>query len=239
MAAGKLILLPNLLDDEASIEHSLPPGVADAVRILKGLICESEKAARRYVRRFLSHDAMAALPLRLLNEHTPPAELDALLAPLLRGECWGLLSDAGLPCIADPGADLVGKAKKAGVIVETFPGPSSLLYALQLSGLPSQAFAFHGYLPRESPALEQRIVALERRSREEGASQLFIEAPYRSMKLLGILVQTLQSTTRLCVAASLMTPGERVILQTIGQWRGSGVMLAKEPVVFVVYAGSQ
>jgi 16S rRNA (cytidine1402-2'-O)-methyltransferase len=236
MSVGKLILLPNLLDDGASVERSLPVGVGDALRTLSGLICESEKAARRYLRRFLSHDAMAALPLRLLNEHTPLTELGALLAPMLSGQCWGLVTDAGLSCIADPGANLVALARKSGVVIETLPGPSSILLALQLSGFPAQAFAFHGYLPREQPDLQSKIVALEKRSREENASQLFIEAPYRSMKLLGALLEVLQPTTRLCVAASLTAPSERVASQTVAEWRKSAFALAKEPVVFVVCA---
>ncbi len=236
MSQGKLILLPNLLDEGAEIEASLPPSVALAVRKLQGIIAESEKSARRYVRRFLSHDAMAALPIRLLNEHTPKTDLDALLTPVLKGECWGVLSDAGLSCIADPGADLVALARKAGVAVEAIPGPSSILLALQLSGLPAQRFSFHGYLPKEGAELEQKIVRLEREAREQNASQVFIEAPYRSMKLFTALLQTLQSGTRLCVAASLMSPQERVVSQTIATWRNGTFALGKEPTVFVVWA---
>jgi 16S rRNA (cytidine1402-2'-O)-methyltransferase len=235
MSQGKLILLPNLLDENAPPEHFLVPDIAIAVRSLNGLITEGEKPARKYLRRFLTHDQMAALPLRLLNEHTKPEEIKELLAPIQRGECWGVLSDAGLPCIADPGAELVALARKASIAIETYPGPSSLLYALQLSGLPAQRFAFHGYLPRESPALENAIAALEKRSQVEQASQLFIEAPYRSAKLLATLLATLKPTTRLCVAASLTSPQEKVLQQTVAEWKQRGLELGKEPTVFVVY----
>jgi 16S rRNA (cytidine1402-2'-O)-methyltransferase len=236
MPHGKLILLPNLLDENAPAERFLVPDLANAVRLLNGLITEGEKPARKYLRRFLTHDQMVALPLRLLNEHTKPEELKALLEPLQRGECWGVLSDAGLPCIADPGADLVALARSASIAIETYPGPSSLFYALQLSGFSAQRFAFHGYLPRESPALENAIQALEKRSQMELASQAFIEAPYRSAKLLATLLATLKSTTRLCVAASLTSPEEKVISQTIAHWRQKGLELGKEPAVFVVFA---
>ena len=227
---GKLILLPNLLDENAPIEPFLPPGVATAVRSIQGLIGESEKAARRYLRKFLSHEEMAKIPLRLLNEHTQ--EVSELLEPLLRGEVWGLISDAGLPCLADPGTDLVALANSKGIAVETFAGPSSIIFALQLSGFSGQKFAFHGYLPKEIPQIEQTIRDLEKRSKTE--TQIFIEAPYRSAKLLNLLLATLQPTTRLCVAASLTTGSERVVSQTIAQWRKTPFTLEKEPTVFLI-----
>jgi 16S rRNA (cytidine1402-2'-O)-methyltransferase len=213
--------------------------VADLVRgvhSLQGLIAEGEKPARKYLRRFLNHDQMAALPLRLLNEHTKPEELKALLEPLKRGECWGVLSDAGLPCIADPGAELVSLARKESILIETYPGPSSLLYALQLSGFPAQRFAFHGYLPRESPALEEMIRMLEKRSQAESSSQLFIEAPYRSAKLLATLLSTLKPTTKLCVTASLTSTQEKVVSKSVAEWKQKGLELSKEPAVFVVFS---
>lgn len=229
-----LILLPNVLDEALPHEPFLPVSAATSVRSLQGLIAESEKAGRRYLRRFLSHDEMAAIPIRLLNEHTKESELSALLEPLKKQEKWGLVTDAGLPCLADPGAELVYLARSQGIRVEAIVGPSSIVLALQLSGLPSQRFAFHGYLPREAPALEQAIRELEKRSQKESATQVFIEAPYRSAKLLDALIASLQPTTRLCVAASLTTAQERVVLQTIAQWKQKKLELGKEPVVFLV-----
>ena len=233
-----LILLPNLLEESLSHEFFLPSSVGQAVRSLQGIIAESEKSARRFVRRFLSHDEMAALPIRLLNEHTQPSEFASLIEPLKRGEKWGILSDAGLPCLADPGAEIVAIANQQGIAVEALVGPSSLVLSLQLSGLPSQRFAFHGYLPREMPALQAQLKELEKRSRAESATQLFIEAPYRSAKLLEALLDTLQPTTRLCVAASLTTPEQRVVTQTIAQWKSgkTSLQLAKEPAVFLFRA---
>ena len=233
---GKLILLPNLLEETLSPEAFLPASLDLTIKTLQGLIAESEKSARRYLRKFLSHDEMAAMPLRLLNEHTKEAELAELLIPLQQGEIWGLISDAGLPCLADPGADLVWLAQSHGIAVETHAGPSSIIFALQLSGFPSQRFTFHGYLPREVPDLEQALRTLEKTSKTTQSSQLFIEAPYRSAKLFDILLTTLAPTTRLCVAASLTTPQQRVVSQTIAKWKGAKIQLGKEPVVFVVYS---
>lgn len=224
---GKLILLPNLLEESLSPERFLPAALAQVVQSMDGLIAESEKAGRRYLRKFLSHEEMATKPLLLLNEHTK--ELGTLLEPLKRGECWGLISDAGLPCIADPGSDLVWLARGAGVAIETYAGPSSILFALQLSGLPSQRFAFHGYLPREVPLLEKTIRELEKQS----TTQIFIEAPYRSTKLLEILLKTLSPKTKLCVAANLTTPDELVISQVVAKW--TPVDLGKSPAVFLFF----
>ncbi len=227
---GKLILLPNLLDENALLEQFLPAGVGSAVRSIQGLIAESEKSGRRYLRKFLSHEEMAAMPLRLLNEHTK--ELAELIEPLVKGETWGLISDAGLPCLADPGTDLVSLANSKGVAVETYAGPSSIIFALQLSGFSGQKFAFHGYLPRENPQIDQAIRDLEKRAKLE--TQIFIEAPYRSAKMLALLLTVLHPSTRLCVAASLTTPDQRVVSQSVAKWKQTPFRFEKEPAVFLL-----
>jgi 16S rRNA (cytidine1402-2'-O)-methyltransferase len=231
---AKLILLPNLLNEDAPIDEFLSTGVATAVRSIQGLIAESEKAGRRYLRKFLSHEEMNAKPIHLLNEHTNG--LGELIEPLLRNETWGLISDAGLPCLADPGANLVALAHEKGVVVETYAGPSSIIFALQLSGFSGQKFAFHGYLPRENPQLEQTLFDLEKRAKTE--TQIFIEAPYRSAKMLTFLLATLKVGTRLCVASSLATSKQRVISQSVMKWREMpGDNLGKEPAVFLIFCG--
>jgi 16S rRNA (cytidine1402-2'-O)-methyltransferase len=231
--AGKLILLPNVLDESLPHEPFLPASVAKAVGELQGLIAESEKAARRYLRRFLSHDQMAAMPLRLLNEHTDPKECATLLEPVLRGEIWGVISDAGLPCIADPGADLVWRAQQAKVQLEAIAGPTSLLLALQLSGFSGQRFAFHGYLPREEGPLTEAIKTLERNAK--GNTQIWIEAPYRSGKMLEALKRSLGADTLLCLAVQLTAPDQRVVSQSIQKWKAMDFPLGKEPAVFLLY----
>jgi len=225
---GKLYLLPNLLDETSPTDLFLPISIKGAVASIQGLIVESEKAGRRYLRRFLSHEEMAKIPLSLLNEHT--RNISELLQPMQRGETWGLLSDAGLPCIADPGADLVWLSHQENIAVETFVGPSSIWMALQLSGLGGQLFSFHGYLPRESPELEFKIRELEQRP----GTQIWIEAPYRSAKMLDLLKKILQPSTQLCVAVSLTTPKQRVVSQTAARWRTTPFPLDKEPAVFLI-----
>jgi 16S rRNA (cytidine1402-2'-O)-methyltransferase len=233
---GKLILLPNQIDETSSLEDSLPPAVAAAVRSLQGLIAESEKSARRYLRQFLSHEQMTQMPIRLLNEHTKPHEVQEFIAPMQRGECWGMITDAGLPCLADPGAELVAAARKENVRVMAIPGPSSLILTLQLSGLTSQRFAFHGYLPREGKELEEALRAIEKRSRAESATQMFIEAPYRSQKLFDALLAVLQPSTLLCVAIRLTSDTERVATHSVHEWKKRRLVIEKEPTVFAVRA---
>lgn len=223
-----LYLLPNLLEESLPVEPFLPRSVNEAVKRLQGLIAESEKMGRRYLRKFLSHEEMAKVPLALLNEHTQ--EIAPLLVPMKRGEVWGLISDAGLPCLADPGADLVWLAHEQGIAVETFVGPSSIVMALQLSGFGGQQFAFHGYLPKEMPALEQKIKTLEKTP----GTHIWIEAPYRSAKMLSTLLQLLKPTTRLCLAVQLTTPAQRVVSKTVAQWKTLSFPLEKEPVVFLI-----
>lgn len=225
---GKLYLLPNLLEESLLPEPFLPISVKEAVHQIQGLITESEKMGRRYLRKFLSHEEMAKMPLALLNEHSK--ELGLLMEPLMRGETWGLISDAGLPCLADPGSDLVWLAHQNGISVEAFVGPSSIIMALQLSGFGGQEFAFHGYLPKEPEMLEKKILELQKR----GGTQIWIEAPYRSSKMLETLKRILHPKTRLCVAANLTTPSQRVLSQTVAKWQSTPFVLEKEPVVFLI-----
>jgi 16S rRNA (cytidine1402-2'-O)-methyltransferase len=177
---------------------------------------------------------MVQLPIKLLNEHTKPIELPELIDPIVRGERWGLISDAGLPCLADPGAPLVLLAHQHHVQVIAFPGPSSMILALQLSGLNGQRFAFHGYLPREIPLLTQRLRELEKISHQEDATQIWIEAPYRSAKMAEIIIETLQPSTFLCMALSITTPRQRIRTQKVIEWRKELFSIEKEPAVFLL-----
>lgn len=233
MRANQLILLPNLLDETLDHERFLPSVLSSTIKTLDGLIAESEKSGRRYLRRFLSHDQMTKIPIRLLNEHTTKQEVIELLSPLLKGETWGLISDAGLPCIADPGSELISLAHEKGVRLETIFGPSSILMALQLSGFSGQRFSFHGYLPREIPHLKQTILTLEKRSKIEG-TQIWIEAPYRSAKMLEHVKEMLQPKTLLCIAANLTMPNEKVASMSIKKWKIFSFPLSKEPAVFLI-----
>jgi 16S rRNA (cytidine1402-2'-O)-methyltransferase len=224
-----LFLLPNVLDPALSSEEVFPPQVGKIVSVLDGLIAESEKGAHLFLRRF----QIKNLPLQLLNEHTTPAALKEILAPLQRGEWWGLISDCGMPCLADPGADLVHLAHKRNIKVEAIIGPSAIILSLLLSGLKSQNFSFHGYLPREEKELSHKISLLTSRARTEQTTHLCIEAPYRSLKLFSAFLKQLPDTTLLCVAADLMLPSQYLLTQTIAAWKKQTPPELKRPTIFL------
>lgn len=224
-----LYLLPNVLDDE---ENWFSPAMVRAVTSMQGLIAESEKGGRRFLLRFFSREQMNSMPLRLLNEHTPSSELENLLDPVAKGERWGLISDAGLPCIADPGASLVLRARQRQLAVSTFPGPSSPIIALQLSGLNGQRFSFHGYLPHEN--LEKTLVRLEERSIRDKASQIWIETPYRNGKMVAAALDVLHSMTLLCLAVEVMSERASVETRTIAEWRKNPPIIKKAPCIFLL-----
>lgn len=226
---GKLYLLPNLLNKEANHEVFLPSSVPRAVSKLDGLIAESEKEGRAYLKRF---DApFRQMPIHLLNKHHQ--EIDALLEPIRKGQTWGLISDAGLPVIADPGYQLVARAQDFNIAIQAFVGPSSIILALMLSGLPSQRFSFHGYLPHHP---EKELAQLEERSRGENATQLFIEAPFRNDPLFKKLLGCLSEGTRLCIAWDLTLPSQGVETHTIAQWKKrTPPQLHKKPAVFLFH----
>jgi len=234
----RLYLLPNLLDESQDAAELLPPSVRKAVLQLDGLIAESEKAGRRYLRRFLSHEEMAAMPLALYNEHTQELDLPLLLQKILLGQTWGLISDLGLPCLADPGSKLVWLARKAGIAVEAILGPSAIILALMLSGLEGQRFAFHGYLPKEEGEAVKVIAGLEKRSSLEKSTQFWIEAPYRSLRMLELLKRQLKPNTLLCVAKNISLPLQEVITQPVSKWQSSSFVMGKEPAVFLLFAPS-
>jgi len=224
---GQLLLLPNLLDKEAEHQHFLPTSVDRAVQGLDGLIAENGKEGRAYLKRF--GVAVQGFPIHLLNEHNQ--EIEELLIPIREGQRWGLISDAGLPVLADPGYQLVRRARMLGIAVEAFIGPSSLILALMLSGLPAQRFAFHGYFPYEP---EKTLKKLEERSRDEKATQVFIEAPYRNEKVLTKLLGILSDTTVLSVAWDLTMATQGVETYTIKEWKRRPLpSIHKHPAVFL------
>lgn len=224
---GQLYLLPNLLDKEADHRLFLPSSVDQAVQSLNGLIAENEKEGRAYLKRF--GIPVQGFPIKLLNEHSQ--EIEELLLPMKNGERWGLISDAGLPVLADPGYQLVRRARQLGIAIEAFIGPSSLILALMLSGLPAQRFAFHGYFPYEPG---QTLKKWEERSKEEKATQIFMETPYRNEKALNALISTLSDSTLLCVAWDLTMPTQGVETYPIKDWKKRLLPnIHKHPAVFL------
>jgi 16S rRNA (cytidine1402-2'-O)-methyltransferase len=176
------------------------------------------------------------LSITVLDEHTAANDIPPLLQPLRDGHSLGLLSEAGCPAIADPGAGLVEAAHRERFSVMPLVGPSSLVLALMASGLEGQRFAFCGYLPREAREREARIQELERRSRNEKETELFIETPYRNDALLASLLKTCNEKTMLCVAADLTLGTETIATRTIAGWRKAGAAIGRRPAVFLLYA---
>ena len=233
-----LFLLPNLLGEHRYAEVFLPASVFKAMQTIDGLIAESEMEGRRYLKRFETKKPAAEIPVGLFNEHTPDNQLDFLLEPIIAGERWGLVSDAGLPCIADPGSKLVLRALQRGIHIQAFVGPSSILLALMLSGLPGQKFFFHGYLDKDQGKRKDQIKHLVQQSHAEHATQLFMEAPYRNRHTLESLLQTLPEKALLSVAWDLTLPTQGVMTQSISQWKKCSLPnLDKKPAIFLFHVG--
>jgi len=213
-------------------EASLPAPALAQIRQLKDFVVENAKSARAFLA--AAGCSPRELALSELNEHTPAAELPRLLQPMREGRSLGLLSEAGCPAIADPGAALVEAAQRENFRVVPLIGPSSLTLALMASGLEGQRFAFCGYLPREAPERTRRIRDLEQRSRKERETEIFIETPYRNDALLGALLQACAAGTRLCVAADLTLESESVRTRTVAEWRRARSAIGKRPAVFLL-----
>lgn len=230
-AEGVLYLLPVWLGDAGGPEL-LPPANIAVARQVKLFFCEHERTARRMLRRMAADIDLDAMELLRLDKDTTPAELDRY-ALLLGTRDAAIISEAGMPAIADPGARLVARAHRRGVAVLPLTGPSSLFLALAASGMNGQQFCFHGYLPRETAQRRQQIKKLEQAAQREGA-QLFIETPYRNDALLVDLLEVLAPPTRLCLAVNLEQPDGSVITRTVGEWRKARPTLGKRPCVFIV-----
>lgn len=233
-----LYLLPNLLAEDGKLED-LPSTIVHVVIQLDALIAESEKGARRFLKLFTFPfpKTFRDVPIHLLNEHTEPGGAQALVNKIAAGGKWGLISDAGMPCLADPGADLVFQARRKGLHIQALAGPSSPLLALVLSGLGGQRFTFHGYLPKEKERLICSLKEMERASQKERSVHLFIEAPYRNEKLLTHLLAFLDGKTLLSIASSLTSLEENIAVYTIAEWKKRGaISLDGRPVIFLLRA---
>jgi 16S rRNA (cytidine1402-2'-O)-methyltransferase len=241
--SASLYLFPNLLADLESHAAYLPTSIDAAVAQISGLIAENEKEGRRFLRRFSFNPPHSAtlsktfrdIPIRLLNEHSTEGDKKELLKEIKQGGKWGLVADCGMPCLADPGADLVLMARENGIPVETFAGPSSILFALVLSGLGGQRFTFHGYLPKEQDQLIQELKRIEKISSKEKSTHLCIETPYRNCRLLEKMLAVLEGQTWLCVACDLTLPSQYVQTMQIKDWKKKPPPdLDKRPAVFVL-----
>ncbi len=219
MPYGTIYMLPTPIGDRP-VYDVLPEYNRAVMARLDYFIVENERTARRFLSRAGIGKPIDGLRIAELNEHTTPEQVAELLAPVLGGADAGVLSEAGLPGVADPGADLTALAHRHGIRVTPLVGPSSILLALMASGLNGQSFAFNGYLPVKHPERGQAIRRLEQRARTEGQSQLFIETPYRNLRLFDELTSLCADDTLLTVAADILQPDELIRTAPVRQWRG-------------------
>lgn len=233
---GTLYLIPVPLGDDADAQLVLSPEAVNTARRLTRFFVENPKSARAFLKRIAYPLSLQDAVLTPLDKDTRAQDMPKLLQPLLSGADAGLLSEAGCPAIADPGALLVLAAHEAGVGVRPLVGPSAILLALMASGLNGQRFAFQGYLPVDTARRAARIRLVEQRSRHEDSTQVFIETPYRNDSLLAALIEHCAPDTLLCVATGLGEPGEAVVTRSIAGWRKFDWRPGKRPAVFLLLA---
>ena len=232
---GNLYLIPTTLGDNAPLEV-LPISVKKIIELVDDYIVENEKTARRFIKKISAKKSQPKLNINLINKYTVQSELPSFLSPCLEGKSVGLMSEAGCPGIADPGADVVKIAHEMDIKVVPLVGPSSILMALMSSGMNGQNFAFNGYLPIDKSDRKSVLRDLERHSYERNQSQLFIETPYRNNKLLEEAIFTsLHPNTRLCIACDITLPTEFIKTKTIGEWKKNSVDLHKRPTLFIIH----
>ncbi|WP_293005981.1 SAM-dependent methyltransferase [Nitrosomonas sp.] len=230
---GKLYLVPAPIS-EADIAWVLPAAVQQCVAEISHFIVEHPKTARQFLKQLHCKCPLQELNMQTLNEHTRAKDLLSLLDPILAGHDVGLLSEAGCPAVADPGAGLVRLAHQKNIPVVPLVGPSSILLALMASGLNGQQFAFHGYLPVENTARASKIRELEKISINLKQTQIFIETPYRNQKLLEQLIKVCNDSTDLCIATDLTFDREMIATKSIKEWRHSLPDINKIPSIFLL-----
>lgn len=232
---GKLYLLPVPLGPDANPTEVLPETIARAIEFIDNYIVENEKTARRFIKAILPAKKQPDLKLSVLNKHTETGEHDAFIQPCMEGKNVGLMSEAGCPGVADPGAAIVKLAHDKGIQVVPLVGPSSILLAIMASGMNGQSFAFNGYLPIDKGEKKTALKAFEKLSQDKKQSQLFIETPYRNNKLLEDIVNALQPTTHLCIAADITLPTELIKTKTVAQWKKELPDLHNRPCIFIIH----
>lgn len=234
MGKGTLYLVPTGLGSD-DVGVWLPPRSCEVVSKLQRFIAENPKTARAFLKSAGYPGALRALRIDTLDEHTPPSAVVELLSGLKQGEDCGLVSEAGCPAVADPGALLVRAAHAAGIRVVPLIGPSAVLLALMASGLNGQRFTFCGYLPVDRTARAKALQALEAASECDDATQIFIEAPYRNDVLLTAVLETCRKDTLLCVATDLTLASEEIRTSTVSDWQAARPALNRRPTVFLLY----
>lgn len=233
---GTIYMIPCPISDERDVWDVLPKANLDVMNSLDYFIVENTRSARRFLSRAGVARRIEELEFVELNEHTTSSgDVERMLKPVLEGRSAGVISEAGVPGVADPGADIVALAHRKGVRVVPLVGPSSILMSVMASGLNGQSFAFVGYLPIKEGERLKRLKELERRALQERQAQLFIEAPYRNVKLFETMLKTLQPNIRLTVATDITSPEEFILTLEVAEWRKRGVPdIAKRPTIFLL-----
>ena len=229
-----LFLIPTSLG-ESDFNRILPSQNKETVSVLRYFIVEDVRTARRFLKKANPAIDIDNLTFFILNQHTSPEELSGFLKPMFNGNDMGVISEAGCPAIADPGADVVAIAQKNNFIVIPLVGPSSILLSLMASGFNGQNFAFVGYLPIQPDERSKAIKKLESRVYSENQTQIFIETPYRNMKMLEEILKVCQPSTRLCIAADITLDTEYIKTKTMKEWKTQLPYLNKRPSIFLIY----
>ena len=234
MKTGRLFLLPAPLGNDATSKQ-LPDYNKHIINEINYFIVENIRTARRYLKQLNPALVIDDLHFAELNEHTRDNEIIDIFQPVLNGEDAGLISEAGLPCVADPGNNLVFMAHQLGIRIVPLVGPSSIMLALMASGFNGQNFTFHGYLPIDKRQREQKLKDLERNAWKNDQTQIFIETPYRNMQMLESIAHACRADSRLCVAANLLSDNEMIVNKTIKDWKSSKYNFSKQPAIFLIY----
>lgn len=234
MTTGSLYLIPTTLG-ESPLSAIIPQQVLKIAAALTVFVAENPKTARHYLKQLELVTPLQEIEIFTLDKHTKPEQLTQFLQPALAGKDIGLVSEAGCPAVADPGALLVRLAHKNGIRVIPLVGPSSILLALMASGMNGQAFAFHGYLPIQKVERGKKIAGLEKESLLRDQTQIFIETPYRNLALFEDIVQTCEPGTELCIATDITLDSESIETRTIAEWRKKSPDINKKPTIFLLY----
>ncbi len=229
-----LYLLPVTLGD-TTIEKVLPSYNKEIILGIKHFIVEDVRSARRFLKKVEQSINIDELTFYPLNKHTSPDDIAGYLKPLENGNSMGVISEAGCPAVADPGADVVAIAQRKNLKVVPLVGPSSIILSVMGSGFNGQSFAFHGYLPIEANDRMKRLKELEQRVYNEHETQIFIETPYRNEKMMEDVLRACRPTTKLCIAANITCEGEYIKTKTLKEWKGHFPVLGKVPCIFLIY----
>jgi len=230
---GTLYLIPCPISEDAN--DTLPQHTISKIFELRNFIAERAKTTRRFIKTLKPPYQISELQIDELDKHGE-ASIDIYLNPLRKGKDVGLISEAGCPCIADPGGKIVMKAYQEGIRVVPLVGPSSILLAMMASGMNGQAFTFHGYLPVKNDQLRSRLRKLESEAQKSGYAQIFMETPYRSKKIIDMILKSLAPKTRLCIAKNITSDNEEIMTKTISEWKKTTISEEKYPAILIISA---